>query len=381
MTNFPWLQSPAIQQLLHKLVDKLDAAEARGSASTLALTLNESTWPALYKANFESDKEVLWEQLLQLHSAGWVQISPATSTRSNQGYDAKPKVKVINVESVRTATGRDERPKSAIERWRIAINEHLDASDEAKQSAGNYCIDLADHSMTEVVKQLNLLKDLQAESLMLREVSAKLFWGMSKILDNRAGLVNAILGTDECPFPETPVQLQVFLPHGGFNAVLFIENQLSFERAIRSKNKALSKLALIYASGFKGSAIRLRTVKAASIYLSTLGDTTLSSLQFFESWLFGKSVQIQSYFWGDLDWSGINILAALRTSFPDLQAWMPGYDEQISLDENGLGHTPLESNKKGQKKLESTGCPYADTVLIPHLILKGHFVDQESIQI
>jgi hypothetical protein len=52
MTEFPWLKSPAIQQLLHKLVDKLDATEARGNADTLALPLNASNWPDLYRAVF-----------------------------------------------------------------------------------------------------------------------------------------------------------------------------------------------------------------------------------------------------------------------------------------------------------------------------------------
>lgn len=379
MMDFPWLQSPAIQQLLHRLVDRLDAAQARGSSTTLPLSLNETNWPALYKANLESEKEILWEQLLELHGAGWIQIFPLVATKSNQGYDSKPKAKVVNLEAIRMVTGRSERQMTAIERWRLAIDEHLQASAQTKLVAGNYCIDLADHSMVEVVQQLNRLKDMQAEPLMLREVSARLFWGMSKILDNRTGLVNAILGTDECPFPETPVQLQVFLPKGGFNAVLFIENQLSFERAIRSKNKVFSKLAVIYASGFRGSAVRMRTAGFASIYISTLGDTTYPNLEYFESWLFGDNTKVQSFFWGDLDWSGISILAALRTSFPDLQAWEVGYEALLRVQRSGNGHAPEESKKLRQKKIESTGCLYTDTILIPALSGKHSFVDQECL--
>lgn len=78
--------------------------------------------------------------------------------------------------------------------------------------------------------------------LMLREVSSKLFWGMSKVLDSRTGLVAALLGVDECPFPESPIQLQVFLPPGGFSGVLFIENLMSFEQAIRSRSLSFGKL-------------------------------------------------------------------------------------------------------------------------------------------
>jgi hypothetical protein len=106
---------------------------------------------------------------------------------------------------------------------------------------------------------------------------------MSKVLDNRAGLVNAILRTDECPFPETPIQLQVYLPLGGFSGVLFIENQVTFERAIRSQNPIFSKLALVFESGFKSSAVRLRSSLSASIYISTLGDYNRTSYGYFES--------------------------------------------------------------------------------------------------
>eukprot|EP01030_Chromulinospumella_sphaerica_P002435 gene2435-2386_t len=239
--------------------------------------------------------------------------------------------------AVRKATGRMARQKTALERWREALSLHLDATDEVKKVAGDYCIDMPDREMAEVVERLNGLRALADTHMLLREVSAKLFWGMSKVLDNRTGLVAALLGVEECPFSESPVQLQVYLPIGGFSGVLFVENLMSFEQAMRSKGQAFSKLALVYASGFKGSAARLRTPEAVSL-----------------------------------------ILAAMRNNFPVMQAWEPGYQPMLQSLLAGQGHSPEASDKKGQRPMVAFGCPYADAHLVPALTAHGRFVDQEQ---
>jgi hypothetical protein len=376
--RYPWLNSPAIQALLNKLVDRLDSAEARGSASAQAVALNGSTWPALYQAALESDKEYLWEQFLKLVEIGWLQVTPSV-TRSAMGYGKQPRVKVVDIEAVRLATGRPERQKTAQKRWREAIDLHLDASAEVKKAAGDYCIDMPDRDMVEVVKRLNSLKSYAGTSLMLRELSSLLFWGMSKVLDNRTGLVAALLAVDECPFPESPVQLQVYLPSEGFNGVLFIENQMSFEQATRSSHPAFSKLALVYASGFKGSAARLRNPQTVSLYFSHKGELGGDRADYFGSWLFVKNIEIPVWFWGDLDWSGMRILAAMRSNFPNMQAWPLGYAPMLQSLLDGHGHSPEAAEKTGQKPLELVGCPYADSHLVAALKSKGRFVDQEQI--
>ena len=378
MTAPAWVRSPAIQSLLNLLVDKLDSAEQRGSASAQTVLLSATTWPELYQAPMESDKEFLWEQLLELVALGWFQITPAGAGRSVSGYDVKPRIKVIDIDAVREATGRIERQKSAVERWREALALHLEATDEVKKAAGDYCIDMPDREMSEVVARLNNLKAMAGTPLLLREVSAKLFWGMSKVLDNRTGLVAALLGADECPFPESPVQLQVYLPHGGFSGVLFIENLMSFEQAMRSKGQAFSKLALVYASGFKGSAARLRTPEAVSLFFAHKGELGGDQMDYFDSWLFGKNTTLPVSFWGDLDWSGMRILAAMRNNFPAMQAWVPGYQPMLQSLLAGQGHSPEASDKKGQRPIATFGCTYADGQLLPALTAYGRFVDQEQ---
>lgn len=373
-----WVGSPAIQALLNKLVDRLDSAEARGSANAQTVALNATTWPSLYNARLESEKEHLWEQLLTLVERGWLQVSPESAKRSAGGYDKQPRVRVLDEIAVRQAVGRPERLRTPSERWREAVSNHLNASPEVKKGVADFCIELPDRTMGDVVERLNHLSELVDEPLMLREVSARLFWGMSKVLDNRAGLVALVLGMDECPFPESPIQLQVHLPEGGFDQVLFIENQVSFEQATRSDSPLFKRVALLYASGFKGSASRLRVHGMTSLYYGHRGSLTAADRQRFESWLISDQPTMPVYFWGDLDWSGMRILASMRSSFPRIDAWKPGYEPMLESLRKGLSHSPDDADKKGQKPIASVSCAYADATLVPALRSLGRFVDQEG---
>jgi hypothetical protein len=83
------------------------------------------------------------------------------------------------------------------------------------------------------------------------------------------------------------------------------------------------------------------------------------------------------FFWGDLDFSGMAILASLRSGFPSAQAWRSGYEPMLTRLIDGDGHSPAESGKERQRPVDQTGCPYADDALIPALKFYGRFVDQE----
>lgn len=380
MTSPPlWLESTEVRQLLDLLVDRLDSADMRGTRAQ-SVALSERTWPALYKAAFESRKEALWEHLGEMCRWGWIQVKPEGAAQARSGYDRSPRVTVVDEAALRAAIGRPERVKSAGERWREAVAQGLEGSEEVKRVVGDYCIDMPDHSMAEVVQQLNRLPSFADKPMLLREVSAQLFWGMSKVLDKRQGLVAAILGVDECPFPESPIQLQVYLPPTGYRAVLFVENLMSFERAVRSTSRAFDELALVYASGFRGSAQRLRSSNGCSLFYSSKGALGGDLRDAFEAWLFGHGTT-QAFFWGDLDWAGMRILAAMRAIFPGLTAWKPGYSPMLTALGEGRGHSPEAADKSGQRALSSTGCDYADTQILPVLRATGRYVDQEAVRL
>ena len=372
-----WVGAPSVQALLNLLVDRIDSSEVRGTEKPQSVALTEKSWPALYKTPFESTKEELWANVQQMQKWGWLRVSTDYAVPSPSGYASTPRVSVLDTDAIRKAVGRPERVKSPVELWREAIARHLDAPPAVKNAAGEFCIDLPDQSMDEVVQRLNGLRPLADQPLLLREVSARLFWGMSKVLDNRQGLVAALLEYDECPFPESPIQLQVYLPEGGFQQVLFVENLMSFEQATRSRSGVFAGLALVYASGFKGSAQRLRNRESASLYYSNRGERGGDTSEKFESWMFEGAPTLPVYFWGDLDWSGMRILMAMRNSFPALSAWRPGYTPMLANLQEGQGHSPEAADKRGQRPIGSTGCGYADDQLLPELRIQQRFVDQE----
>lgn len=375
-----WLHSEPMVEMLNLLVDRLDSAELRGSGKVQSVALSERTWPSLYKAQRESEKETLWAQVMEMVQWGWLTVKPETAGLSKFGYASSPRLTVADVLAVRSAIGRPERVKSAGEQWRAAVNSGLQAPDEVKAVASEFCIEIPGRTMADVVERLNQLPELAEEAILLREVSSRLFWGMSKVLDKRQSLVAALLGKEECPFPDAPIQLHVYLPEQGYRGALFIENLVSFERATRCPGRAFDGLALIYASGFKSSAHRLRNPDGCSLYYSSRGGVGQDLRVSFEAWLFGK-LAMPVHFWGDLDWAGMRILASLRRSFPGMQAWEVGYEPMLTLLSEGGGHLPEAAEKQGQKPIASTACAYADEHLLPMLTKGGRFIDQEQVSL
>jgi len=373
-----WLRHRGVQALLNRIVDELDRAQAEGRALTRAIKLNARFWPAFFDAPLESEREELWGRLNALVAGGWLVLKTDRGELDQAPYERNPRITVADERAIRAAVGRHERVRPYSEQWRDAVTSTLEGDSARKEAVARYLIEIPGRTAAEVVDRLNGLHAVRDAPLLLREVSSQLFWGMSKVFDTRQALVAAVLGLEECPFPEMPVQLQVFLPSAHFSGVLFIENQAVFERATATPTGAFAGLALVFASGFKGSAKRLRTPKGVSLYFAAHGDLGGGARERFQHWLF-DNVGLPCWFWGDLDYSGMGILRALRGSFAGLEAWEAGYAPMHQALLRGDGHAPDAAGKTGQAVVESTGCRYADDVLLPALHRTRVFVDQESI--
>jgi hypothetical protein len=85
------------------------------------------------------------------------------------------------------------------------------------------------------------------------------------------------------------------------------------------------------------------------------------------------------YFWGDLDFAGMDILKTLKAVFPQARAWEPGYARLLDRLRAGHSHAPEDARKSGQADPGTTGCAYADAVMLPALREFGRCVDQESV--
>lgn len=111
---------------------------------------------------------------------------------------------------------------------------------------------------------------------------------------------------------------------------------------------------LIYAAGFKGSAKRLRHRNGCRLYVRAthgealeLNASTADGLEAVGARLFGRS-ELPVYFFGDLDFSGMQILTSLREVFAQAHAWKPGYGELISVLSSGGGHSPEMASRNAR---------------------------------
>jgi hypothetical protein len=204
-------------------------------------------------------------------------------------------------------------------------------SDSQRNQIGSMPIAISGRPAEEVFYRFLSIREIAGEPLLLREVSSRAFWGLSKLLDGRADAVAALLGCDECPFPEQPVVLNVHLL-GQPTTLLFVENHVSFERLKQSSEFA--NYALIFSSGFRGAAARLRKAGGCSVYYTR--NSLQNAIGRFEEALFSIE-NIPTFFWGDLDYSGMAILASLRSIFASARAWEPGYAPMLARLTRGDG--------------------------------------------
>jgi hypothetical protein len=207
----------------------------------------------------------------------------------------------------------------------------------------------------------------------LRQLSATLFWGDSKILDDRGELIAALL--PHFDIRERVLVVSVYLP-AAYRGVLFIENQDTYTAAAAGTLSQARDFALVFAAGFRSSASRVRTRSGAMLHYAGAASPDLVS--HFDAWWYDRGAAAGAcWFWGDLDFAGMQILKSLRSRFDDLRAWRPGYEPMLAhlRTFGGYGTEPIEG--KGQVDPGLTGCQYADSVLLPAIRRFGQ-MDQEQ---
>ncbi|MFA9375044.1 MAG: Wadjet anti-phage system protein JetD domain-containing protein [Poseidonibacter sp.] len=199
---------------------------------------------------------------------------------------------------------------------------------------------------------------------------------MSKIFENHKLLANYL------NLNSMPIFLQIHAKSEQINNVLFIENLETFNSCIQSQNKIFDNTVLVYSSGYKASAKRVRQKDGSKLFFTNDCKFSIKSKEDFISWFYEENnLDINTYFWGDFDFEGISILGALKTNFKNLQAWQIAYDEMIKAIKSNFGHTAIMSGKDKQKEPKDTSCFYTDNTLIPLLLEKKLFLDQEFVDI
>lgn len=376
MTADAALNEALIHRLFTRVLNRLDVQPAAERSLPVRINLDPTMAPEIHLAESLAGRAVAWAAVDGVVAAGWARLNFRLHRRHGSREEREPYLDVTwsaDVEElIRSRLGRPMKGLSYAARWRAALERRcLPISEAALAKLCAAPIEVSGRSIEDVLSRFLSIRDMAEDSLLLREVSSRAFWGLSKLLDGRAEAVAALLDVEECPFPEQPIVLNVHLFESA-RSFLFIENHVAFERLRR--REGLADIALIFSSGFRGAAMRLRKSGGCSVYYSR--SSPQHAIGLFEEHLF-SSFDVPVFFWGDLDYSGMAILASLRSIFPSAQAWQSGYAPMLVRLLRQDGHSPLESGKTRQRPVERTGCPYADEVLIPALLTSGQFVDQE----
>ena len=370
------LDEPLVLRVMTRVIDRLDAQPAAERTHSIRINLDAAIAPEIHAADSLAARAVAWASIDGIVAAEWAILDYRKHRKHGSREEREPYLDFRWSDAVedliRERLRRPRKTASYTTQWRAVLAQaHLPLPESALAKLSATPIEINGRSADDVFARLLSIRDLASQPLLLREVASRVFWGLSKILDGRADAVAALLGCDECPFPEQPIVLNVHVMAEP-KIFLFVENHVAFER-LKSRD-SLGEAALIFSSGFRGAAARLRKMGGCSVYYSRASDPV--AMAAFERELF-STADVLTFFWGDLDYAGMAILASLRSIFPSAQAWRPGYDPMLARLSGGDGHSPAESGKERQRVIEATGCTYADEQLIPALRTSQRFLDQE----
>lgn len=362
-----------ILKVLHNILDKLDKQPSQQRDRFIKVPIDENNFPSLYfPLEFDDDKKLISAiKVLIKQNIFQIEESRKNSFRElNEKENAKLVFNYDWEESLRIFYNR----KIVKDDWNDIVNS-LQLDEHIKTIILNNKIAIKGKTNIEIIyKLVNLLTNNHVGKS-IRHVSAKYFWGLSKVLDNKNDII------EQCKLKAMPIILHVKSFNNDFQNILFVENLDTYNEITVSNNPIFKKYLIIYSSGFKASAKRLRTIEGSRLYFEDNCLLFESGRKNFKNWLYqNKKLNLNVYFWGDLDYSGINIFSTLKNIFPELKIWSTGYNKLLSAANNGDAHSPQESNKEGQVITASIYDEYVNTVLIP-ILKKDLFVDQELVDI
>jgi len=367
-----WLKDePEILALLNAALDRYDAQPGESRRRDVSLNVAR-VLPSLARMDAAADQ--LWRFVQALEQMGVLRIRRGRHSPFDPDWtNAKVAFNASAEPRLRAWLGRPQ-VEPELARWRAAVSAHADAFPGGCDVLLARRIAIPGRAPEEVVQAFASISSVRGP-LTLRQLSALAFWGDSKVLDDRAELIAAL-------FPQLEIRTRaivvaVYLPEQ-YDDVLFIENQDTYAEACAGRPEAARGMARVFAAGFRSAAGRIRTPDGALLHFAGADAPHLRDR--FGAWWFGREAQdVRCWFWGDLDFAGMQILKALRMRFGDVQAWAPGYAPMLeALRSKGEGRQPDCVRLRGQVDPGETGCPYADEHLLPAIRAYGS-LDQESL--
>lgn len=366
-----WLEEEAeISALLHAVLDRFD--QQPGAARHRPVLLSAERFvPSLARGATAADPS--WVLVCELQRLGVLRVRAARSHPLDPPWQGARLAFEPDCEAVlRQWLGR-EPVEPLMAAWRRAIERHAAAFAQGGAALTARRIEIPGRSAEQIVQAFAAIGALRGP-LTLRQLSATAFWGNSKVLDGRAELLVALF--PQLQIRARPIVAAVHLPASG-RGTLFVENQDTYTAAAAGFPPAAAPLALVYAAGFRAAAERIRKRTGALLHFAGPGAPARQAA--FERWWFEDAEPPgPCWFWGDLDFAGMQILKSLRNRFPGLTAWRPGYEPMLQRLSRQGGYRPSSAGEPAQSDPLDTGCPFADSQLLPAIREHGQ-LDQESV--
>ncbi|HEY0943122.1 MAG TPA: hypothetical protein VGE08_23760 [Steroidobacter sp.] len=361
-----WLQDePEIRALLGAALDRFDdqPGEQRSRATSLKV---QSHLPSLARGDEQADHT--WALVQELATAGVLEIRPGRRGRFDPDWQGAKLAFAPACEPVLRDWLQRPATASPMDQWRRAVAEQAHLFPAGCEALLGRRIVVPGRSDREIVTALTQLASI-TQPATLRQLSTLIFWGASKVLDDRGELIAQLF--PNLQIRERPIVVAVHLP-ARIEGVLFIENQDNYGMAISGELAGAQDLAIVYLHGFRGTAARIRNRQGVHLHF---GGPGIDGHERFEGWWFDDVLPLQPlFFWGDLDFASMTMLKSLRQRFGEVTAWRPGYEPMVAaLAASGGGNRPT-----GHQQVDPvmTGCPFADEALLPAVRTFGCW-DQE----
>lgn len=358
---------------LNYFLDKLSDKRPHDAAYRARFKLNPKNVPKLFRHDEAADRT--WALIKSMDGL----LYDIKLARKRSAYDAEyagaALVMIADAEYIYRAWLSRPVKTHYQQQWEFALNASADRFADGGLSLKSHPHKVAGQTAASVVSAYARIADYLHSECTLRQLSARCFWGNSKVLDSREDILLQLY--PELRISPRPILVHVHLPET-CKGLLLIENQDNYIQALKGYPAELSDLAVIFVAGFRGSAERIRMRKGVSLHYQ--GSYQAAQKEKFESYWFAEKDSLWPvWFWGDLDYAGMAILKALRHRFADVKAWPEGYDPLLQILGEGGGHTPDMADKTEQNDPGQTGCTYADAKLLPAIRSSGRFVDQEIV--
>lgn len=366
------LENISISKVLNDILNQLDKKPFSQRTNNINIAINEKNFKELYEPSEELNDEYLEKDIENLVKEGLFSFSKNTKSFLPL---IERNVKLVFNKDFENIIREFYNRNKIVNTWENALLK-FDFDIELLEILKKSPILIPTKSHTEVLERFNIWVNSSLKSNSIRQESARCFWGISKVFDKKYELCNYF------NLIEKPILLQIHTKSNNSKKVLFIENLETYISCIESKNILLNDFVLIYSSGYKASAKRVRQEDGSKIFFSNTDLFDDKEKKKFLLWFYSNDNEKKEvYFWGDLDYSGLSILASLKKNFTNLKAWESPYSLMAKELENDNGHAYEMAEKQNQKKIDITGCEYSDEVLIPLLNKTKMFLDQEFLVI